>query len=444
MRKLLLIIIPLSISLSLFAGDAQDMLSGRGSVRALAMGGAYTAVAGDPASMHWNPAGLAGIGGQQISSEYGRLFEEITRFGLNYSNELDDSFYSVLKDSVLGIALVQESISNILQTSADASGFGVIDGSYSDSKTALGFSLAKRSGNYLLGASLKYYTYSHSVYNASAFGLDLGGIWQYTPELALGIALKNILGPQLKWNTPSGHADNIPLVMAVGAAYKTMAFNNDLLLAIDYRRSVQGDLCLGAEYSINKYFVVRAGNNSNGLALGLGINYQKFRLDYVLMNNSDLGGIQQLSIGLVLAESSRADQAVVRKAPVEKENAGRGEKVPAKAPAEAEAVELVPITVAPVIPGLEELNLPEVKKLAAKKPLINFELQKRTKEEKIALTGKVLNAKKFLIDGRTVSLRPDGRFYHKVLLSKGENVFVFQAVGVNGETIKSTKTIILE
>ena len=42
--------------------------------RAIALGGAYSALADDASAIFWNPAGLAGIGHQEIAGSYANLY----------------------------------------------------------------------------------------------------------------------------------------------------------------------------------------------------------------------------------------------------------------------------------------------------------------------------------------------------------------------------------
>jgi hypothetical protein len=99
-----------------------------------------------------------------------------------------------------------------------------------------------------------------------------------------------------------------------------------------------------------------------------------------------------------------------------------------KVPTPAPAVMIKPKTIAPVIPRIT-LDLPDA-------PVT-------TTNSQIMIRGKVIAAKKLLVNGKELWVNPNGYFFTKLPLEKGENLLIFKAFSRTGHVVKITRHVII-
>jgi hypothetical protein len=141
-----------------------------------------------------------------------------------------------------------------------------------------------------MGFGAKVFVLTLGSAEASGLALDLGGQYRLTPELNLGLALKNF-GTGVKFLT---YEDPLPFSITAGSEYRLWTEAKQSLLAeldFEYQAVDQiGVVRLGAEYASGKTFSARAGyayqtvksvsGPSFGVTLGLPIKQTLLTLDY--------------------------------------------------------------------------------------------------------------------------------------------------------------------
>ncbi len=209
-----------------------------GGARALALGGAFVAVADDPSAAYWNPAGLSGQPGRQLLLMHSERFGDL--IDRDYASYVQPVDWSLLggSEGAFSVSLIRLGIDDIpftehLRDQLDTDGDGVVDDEElqglfdlqdqirfeSDAEYALFVSYAERHGEWRLGGSLKLIRQSVGDYSSVGVGFDLGllrpRIWR---NLDLGIKLQDATTTYLSWST--GENEVISPVLVPGLAYR--------------------------------------------------------------------------------------------------------------------------------------------------------------------------------------------------------------------------------
>ena len=277
------------------AVSAVDLMVSTSGARAQALGQAGVALSQGVFAPFWNPAALelAKIGdhtGVQVGSHYAKLYGEVDRFtlaaGIPWNNFSFDLNY------------VSESVGDIPLTSEDADGRPVLEGSFSDTKTVLAGTVSSTviNDNFRVGGTVKMVKHALYLQSVSSFGFDLGATYQFTDQITLGAAVRNLLQPKLKW--ASGYTDTFARRLDAGGAYNFAIAEKPVTVAaqIGYEQGSGTDYGLGVEFSLVNWLPIRLGLDKQSLTGGLGLTFGQFVLDYAYRGNSDLGASHQVSL----------------------------------------------------------------------------------------------------------------------------------------------------
>ena len=316
---------------SKYAGSFLDLGIG---ARALAIGGAFVAVADNGSAFYWNPAGLSLLRRLEINFMHTAAFGSITNPLADY-NHLGISLplrgeaclsFNYVRFSVDDIPIYPElSGENLgqrlrnpdLRPSGEALGF------FSDKEEAFFFSFAKMNRvnislgwQYLafpveipVGMNFKVLRQNVHNYSASGFGVDLGMMLRFGVDdlfdderlgkFAFGVAVMDVSGTTLSWNTQ--HKDPIKMKINLGVSYlqPLPLWDSTLLLSASWDRKWQKRKHLGLEYQLRGIFV-RAGLDEDDLSFGAGFQFWLLRLSYAYVGR-ELGNVHRLSGALLLA-----------------------------------------------------------------------------------------------------------------------------------------------
>ncbi len=261
------------------------------------MGGAYTAFSNDVNAVFYNPAGLALINNNQISSTFSSYLLGIPMGSLAFTGNLGGN-----RIGVFAKYLTDE------EDRTDENGITI--GKFGNSDLLLGISYAKQVHPVVfLGGSLKYLNENLDNSSASLIALDLGILHQTTNRhLKVGLTIKNI-GFQLTHFAADNHNEKLPKTVIAGLNY----FPNDRLnILFDLEKLFYGNVTgkLGIQFKYNDNFLLRTGFNSNysdwnnggslsflsGFSFGFGIHWKKYVFDYSIKSYGDLGLNNQLGV----------------------------------------------------------------------------------------------------------------------------------------------------
>jgi hypothetical protein len=256
--------------------------------RALAMGGAFTAIADDATAAYWNPSGLVKI--ENIEATFMYAANMAVDRQLNYF-----AYTHWLGMGGLGISWLNAGLDEMPLYNAE----GVFGGSEDFGANAIMFSYGMEMGMLMVGATAKILHEDVMGESETGFGLDLGGMFNVTDNVTAGLMIRDI-GSQY------GDAD-VPLNWRFGTGVRAM--DDALVVGMDVDKVDKIDdfvIHLGAEYGMEvhpdywTYF--RMGFNSiedQAFTTGLGIGVPHLQFDYTYVTEAEedvLGNNHRISV----------------------------------------------------------------------------------------------------------------------------------------------------
>ena len=260
--------------------SAADFLMIGHGARAAALGGAYTAMASEATAAYWNPAGLSGIEGAEVTFGHYAWFQDITVEQMSLGFPLGDKFSGALSATYLNYGTIQ---------GYDASGLPSDDITAYD--LAGGISLAMvLTDRISVGLTGKYISQRLDDITASAFAGDVG--LRFSAEsFALGATLVN-LGSDMKFNQVS---ETLPTAARFGVMFRP--FSDAVAASLDIEQRLHGDLYVrqGLELGFDERYFLRAGFDylpaqdgrrlSTGISAGAGLRLSFAEFDYAFTPN---------------------------------------------------------------------------------------------------------------------------------------------------------------
>ena len=297
--------------------------------RAMAMGGAYAAVANDPTALYYNPAGIVWINGAQIELMHNEWLAE-TKYdfvGVVMPMPFLNSSFGV---SFITLDYGEQPVRTVERPEGTGEKW-----SSRDYAVALTYALAL-TDRFSFGASGKYIHQKIWHEKGSSVALDLGIYYNTMVKgLRLGLSMSNfgneisLKGRDLDSTVdPDDKNENIdrvpveyktgsyaiPLLFRFGIAYEKELglLGSSILFSMDVNHPSNSteSINLGAEYGFAGIFYFRGGYENlfekdgiNGLTFGGGIDYFKpgrmgFRVDYAYSDWGILDSCHRFSIGI--------------------------------------------------------------------------------------------------------------------------------------------------
>ncbi|MBT3589944.1 MAG: PorV/PorQ family protein [Candidatus Marinimicrobia bacterium] len=297
--------------------------------RAMALGGAFTAIANDASALYWNPSGLSRIKGSQILLDH---YDWVLDVDLDY---VGATIY-IPNIGTLGAALSFLHMGEMEITtthSPEGTGEKFKANSYMG-QISFARNLTDR---FSFGLSTKII--QETIYNSSAtgFALDIGTLYDtQLPGLTMGMSISNYgtkmrmsgrdlliqteIDPSLESDPTNINANfstdkfDLPLIFRFGLAYTksiqnifNATFSVDALHPNDNTESIN----LGTELNYKDFVYIRGGwknlfqrDAEEGLTLGTGVILSyggtKYILDYTYTQFGILGNPQKLTIAIQL------------------------------------------------------------------------------------------------------------------------------------------------
>lgn len=283
-------------------GGGRSVFARGAGERALALGGAYSAVADDPGAMIWNPAGLARLDRKNLYASHSSLI------GLGFSEKLGLFAMPSWKTGTFGLGIRRFGVDGI----EGRDGRGTIyDDNLEDAETEILLGYGRKLGGiWDLGVVFKYQQHSLAGYSDGAPGLDMGVMVKplqaagsesdWADDVSLGFAIRNLIEPNLRLDE-EGVKD--PTGLRFGLAVdRQLSSNLNLLVTTDVEKTRDMDTHLhaGAELRLMDLLALRMGSNTDMLTAGVGVKYGNLSCDYAFEDNI-LETVHRFGLGLSLA-----------------------------------------------------------------------------------------------------------------------------------------------
>jgi tetratricopeptide (TPR) repeat protein len=320
-------------------GGTRSVLSAGAGNRALAMGGAYTAIADDASAPLWNPGGLGFVQRPQFQGS------RTGYFGLDMSEEF------------LGLVVPRWRLGTLAATfrhfgsegldGRDAGNFAT--GEFSDSETQMTLSYGRRLGDaWGIGASFKLVNQSLAGRAASGFGMNAGILasparWLPAPpewmeRVSLGLAVDNLVEPTLQLDRDSV---TDPMATRVGFAYRHPLGGPDRVLtaAVDLEtvRHHDPDLYAGLELRLLPFLALRTGLRQGVPTLGTRAEWRDFAFDYVF-ESTGLDPLHRFGVTVAFGRDVETSRAAALQREQEALDARLGQAFARRQSAQAEAL----------------------------------------------------------------------------------------------------------
>jgi hypothetical protein len=296
---------------------AEFMNSGVGS-RALAMGGAFAAVANDVTSGYWNPAGLVDAAGFQAQFMHANQFTSSVQYDyFAASNQFDSG-------TALGLSIIRLGVDDIKNSRDALLGEVISDGldyskitSFNVADYAFIFSYARRyDDRFSYGANVKLIYRDFASESAMGIGFDIAAQYYLSHRLKIGLMFRDFTTTMMAWST--SEKEFIPPSLRPGVSYRLDIESIDLYLqpAVDVNilfenrnyaaqfnvGPVSFDTFWGAEIGFKDLIFLRLGYDDlsrfNG---GIGFSITKLAVDYSYMNyDRELSNVHRISFHLKL------------------------------------------------------------------------------------------------------------------------------------------------
>lgn len=259
--------------------------------RPMGMGGAYVALANDPTAVYWNPAGLGGAEGAQVTVMHNEWIQDFRQEFAAVSRSVGSG--------TLGLG-ISGFYTSELESRDDV---GNLIGHFGFNDLAVTGAYAHRFGGSTTGGiGVKFIREMIDQENATAVAFDLGGrVALGSSGLSLGAALQNLGGDA----TFRSVSFPLPRTIRAGAALtrSIASLSGKGVLSAEVRNA-RGDgtrESVGGEFEYKERIALRAGAkfgyDDEKMAFGLGLIQRRFRFDYALVPfSSSLGTTHFVSI----------------------------------------------------------------------------------------------------------------------------------------------------
>ena len=279
-----------------YYGQPGDYLRHGVGARALAMGGAYSALADDGTASYWNPASLSLVNSYEVHSMHAPYFFDTNLNYLSYVHPFGRNFKVALANTLLYSGGYEKR--NVLNERLD-SGLYIMKNTTVLSAAYNFRDIAGRNSELRklsVGANYKLVQENIMDYNDSSHGVDLGFIYRPFEMLNVGLSLQNVIQPNIVLvSDENKYKTNVKF----GTSLRVL--NDNLVLNMDLNKLRDQDayFSAGAEYNILDRVFARAGfNHLQEPTYGVGIKDNTlipFEFNYAFSSHK-LGSLHRVGL----------------------------------------------------------------------------------------------------------------------------------------------------
>jgi hypothetical protein len=249
-------------------GMPGEWLSQYAGARALGMGGANVAMADDALGILWNPGGLSQLDQNQLMFENLHLFEDTSLNG--FSIAVPGSWLPSF-----GLSMVSMSSGDFQRTNDVNDALG----SFKEGETAYLFTMARGfSPRFSVGTNVKLVQQTIEDFSGGGFGVDLGAMYQLTPQFKVGFSALNLGGPSI---TLRQTAETYPTEYRGGVTLNALNGRAFITTEIDQSTGLGTRFHGGAEYWIQPGLAARVGYDDTRATGGFSYRFlPQYQFDY--------------------------------------------------------------------------------------------------------------------------------------------------------------------
>ncbi|KAA3615268.1 MAG: hypothetical protein D8M58_22145 [Calditrichaeota bacterium] len=282
--------------------------------RATAMGEAYSSVATGSDAVFWNPARLTYVKGTDLAASYMDYFLDVKHFSFSAASTIGDVGTFGIFGTVTDFGEIPVATVDRLGFIGDVYNPGLTGETIQPSAFVFGVSYARdMTDKFSFGITVKYGKEDLVAASEDIIMYD-AGINYKTGYKSIEIAASiRHFGPEVKFVKEKYP---LPQTFNIGFSSYLIGSNDPLLTSIEGQsllfafdivqpRDYDQQYNLGLEYGFNDMFFLRGGYKLNydeeSFALGLGIKYDSYRIDYSYNDYGEfLDSVQRFTIGFGL------------------------------------------------------------------------------------------------------------------------------------------------
>lgn len=273
--------------------------------RALAMGGAYGALADDATAAFWNPAGLGLLEQTEFQASHTDLI------GLGFYEQYGTLAVPSWRLGTFAVSLRRFGVDGI--EGRDDRG-GITDPDLENVESELGFAYGRSLGKaWSVGAAFKYQQQNVAGYTGNGLGLDVGVLAR--PFLAggatspllrsvrVGLTLRNIVEPDVRLldeDVPD------PTGLRLGTAFRVPLGERVHVLAaadLERTRDMDAQAHAGLELVLLDLLALRVGSNDGILAAGAGVRWRDLAVNYAF-EEYEIDTVHRFGLGITFGPTT--------------------------------------------------------------------------------------------------------------------------------------------
>ncbi len=267
-----------------------EFLDSEVGARGIAMGGAFVAVGGDPASIFWNPAAVLSDRRVQVAGMRTRFFDGIE----DLNEDFIGATFQLTDDLAVATGWTRTGLADL----------------YHEDVVSLGVAWRVPKTKLQIGASALFYGADSPAYaelnDPSYLGkqwkpsASFGLLYEFSQNFHAGVSFENLLTPEMALLATTTDIDVIGGRRRFGVAYlleKIVRFTAELRHH-DFPRYYDRDWTYhgGAESWFNDVLALRIGVDNGDLTAGAGFVVHQVRFDAGMLTNERLGNTFRVAI----------------------------------------------------------------------------------------------------------------------------------------------------